>query len=236
MLERAPDFNEKNFQYNSFSAFVRDCKGIAIDIRGTTDFAVAPAEHAESLSERTEVEGHTRIRPHFWRAFVSFPKDNEVRSFIPETGRVYIGPPGNCPPSVPIPPIPREVQLKWRRDFINSLGEESELRSVLPELTLQGGFKAFTVALEDRPGLRKRWHSVLVDRVASTIRAWGEPIKLPDEAWLLGYDTSRGTQGITEGGVRQRIYALLDQVRTEDLLELRIPIRWFLDTPPKHTK
>src|SRR5689334_21861417 len=79
MLERASDFNEKNFQHKNFSAFVRSCKGIALEIRGTTDFAVVPAEHSAALTAAAQEQ--IRIRPAFWRAFVSFPKDDEIRAF-----------------------------------------------------------------------------------------------------------------------------------------------------------
>src|SRR5712691_923816 len=107
MLQRAPDFNEKHLQHKSFSAFVHSCKGIALEIRGTTDFAVVPAEHSQALTAPTKEQ--IKIRPAFWRAFVSFPKDNEIRAFVPDTGQIYIGPPASCPPSVfPIPSIPRE--------------------------------------------------------------------------------------------------------------------------------
>lgn len=230
MLARAPDFHERNYQYKSFSGFVRETPGVIVDVRGTTDFYVAPADHAQTPP--TEQPKDVRVRAHFWRAFVTFAKQNEARAYNPETGFVFIGSPESIPVnSVKIEPIPKQEQLNWRREFVETQEEDADFKKVLPELVAEGGFKAFTLALETRPALRRRWHAALVSHVAAAIRAWAKPIGLSDSVWLE-------TEMAQAGGdlVRQQVLALLEGIKTEDLVELQIPIRMLLRMPAKVMK
>jgi hypothetical protein len=228
LLEREPTFNERALQYKTFAAFVRDCPGLILETRGNTDFAVVPAGHPEALEDHG---GSRTIRPHFWRAFVSFPKADEVRAFSPTTGLVYIGPAASRPEdaTIPIDPIPVDKQLTWRKQFIESLEEPGDLKNI--QLSTQGGFKAFTLALEDKPALRKRWHGFLLQKVSSAIRTWAEPLKLNESAWIAATPAQ-----LSADPLRQKIYKLLDEVNTEDLLNLEIPIRMLLNVPPKGGK
>lgn len=229
MLEKAPGFSEKSLGYKNFASFVRDCDGIAFRFRGTTDFAIVPANVEKALDEAPQSsEIRLRIRNDFWQAFVGFAVPNQIRAYDRATDKVYRGPADTIPPgALTIPPLKKEDQLSWRRVFVESLGAESPLFNVLPQLTTDGGFKAMADALESFPDLRRRWHSVLVHHVAATIRAWATPHQIPDELWL----TQEVAAPVPGEVARKRVYELLDTIPVEQLLELRLPIRWLLDLP-----
>ena len=58
----------------------------------------------------------------------------------------------------------------------------------------------------------------LSGHVADYIRNWSRTNEIPEDRWL-----KRGGKEKTD--VRKEIYALLDDLSVEELLELRIPIR-----------
>ena len=227
LLQAIPDFREQDLGYKNFASFIRDADGIAFKFRGQADFAVVPSQFADVLE--ASVQEQLRIRPDLWQAFVGFSVPNQFRAYDQTKDLVIKGPPEAIPQhAIRITPIARETQLEWRREFIKSLGPESPLSGLGSALTLDGGFKEFTERLEPHPHLRRRWHVYLTHYVALAIRDWAKQIDLPDSIWL----TQELTAAATPDVVRRRIYELLDAIPVDQLLNLYLPIRSLLDSPP----
>jgi len=226
VLQRTPDFDERALGYRNFAAFVRDTDGVAIKFRERSDFAVTPAEHAAVLEEPSEKR--MWVRPDFWQAFVSFAIQGQIRAYDRTHDRIVKGPQESIPQgAIVITPIPMEEQLSWRRHFIEGLGADSPLREVLPNLHSDSGLKIFSSGLGSHADLRRRWNIVWVKHIATYVRAWAEANEIAENMWLT---TSPGALE-QSGDLRKRVYALLDKIPVEHLLELKIPVRWLLDVP-----
>lgn len=227
ILKQHPEFKESELGYPNFAAFVRDIKGVASEFRTNADFTAVPAQYSEALKEGAEEP--LRIRKDFWDAFVTFPVPGQFRAYDPANDQIVRGTADNIPAGVfTIVPITAEEQLQWRRDFIKELGEDSSLSEVLPQLQPSGGLRAFSQAIDSRPALKRRWYSMLAQRVAERIRQWARSHDVGDTLWVL----SAPSQLQEPEDVRLKIYAVLDRIPVERLLDLSLPVRWLLDVPP----
>lgn len=213
------DFDEHALGYRSFSDFLADSGIAAIRIRPGTDLLAAPIGHENALEE--EPERRPRLRKEIWDAFVRFPVPGESRYYVPGEDTVRVQPNSMPPPadSTLIEPIPAETQLEWRRAFIHGLpeGEQSRLRETLES---ERPFAEFSKSLGGPT--RKAWITYFVSSVFDLVRTWAKQSGIDESVYL-----ERRRDGLRD--VRAAIYSVLDSVPTERLLELRIPIRWFLD-------
>lgn len=220
--ERGAEFNERALGYSGFTDFLSKTGVAAVRFRPGTDALVAPPDHAEALHLEAPVQ-RERIRADFWDAFVSFPVPGEVRGYDPAADGIVRSNAALAEGTKPITPITRETQVRWREEFIDSLEDDSPLRELKGQFTAPGGLSLFTKALTATPSLRPRWNDFLVGRVRTVIEEWGARHGIA-EVWLA----RRGEPRSTEPAVRARLYALLDQIPIERLLELRVPLGWLI--------
>lgn len=227
LLERAraagSEFDEKSLGYTSFSRFVQDTGVAVVKYRGSNDVLIASKDHPEALNERDTT--HPRIRRAFWDAFVRFPVQGEYRGYNPNTDEIVIGASvdtvADC---VPIQPIPKELQLDWRREFVKELGPDSPLGEYLEKFTPQIGFNLFSHVLSKHSQFRVIWSKVFSSKVNDFITEWAKRYGVRDEIWL------ESNLEQIEDNARAKLYAILDQVPIEELVELRIPLKWLLDS------
>ena len=210
--ERGDVFDEHELGYKSFSAYLGQHTEISVTSRPGSDFLVSPAT----------VSGHVHsgeaawIRPDFWRAFVTFGLPDEVRAYDRARDVVYRGSAADAPlETVVITPIPKDAQVTWRKGFLESLEDKDR-----PHVDLGGetAFRDFSNAVRRDQNLSRAWNVFLSGHVADYIRNWSRTNEIPEDRWL-----KRGEKEKTD--VRKEIYALLDDLSVEELLELRIPIR-----------
>jgi hypothetical protein len=218
------EFNERAIGYSGFTDFVSKSGLAAVKFRQGTDALIVPLEQGATL-EVDEKEHRQRIRPDLWGAFVSFPQTGEVRGYDPIEDKV-VSATGLLPHLKPITPISRDTQIRWREEFINELGtDQNPLASVRRQLTAPGGLGAFSKAITATPGLRPRWSDFLARRVRGVIEDWAREHGIVNVR--LGVEPGQSRE---ETPPRERLYALLDRIPVEKLLELRIPLGWLIDT------
>jgi hypothetical protein len=220
--EMGSNFDEKALGYTSFSRFIQDLGIAVVKYRGSNDILIASKDHPEALNEQDLRP--PRIRRAFWDAFVRFQTRNEFRGYNPNTDEIVIGTTAEAiANSVVIEPIPKELQLEWRREFVQELGPESPLAEYEREFTPQNGFTLFSHILSRHSQFRIIWSKVFSGRVNSFISEWAKRYGVRDGIWLESY------LGEIEDTARAKLYAILDQVPIEDLVELRIPLKWLLE-------
>lgn len=227
LLERAramgSDFDEKSLGYTSFSRFVQDTGVAIVKYRGSNDVVIAPKDHPEALNELDARP--PRIRRPFWDAFVRFPVRGEFRGFNPDTNEIVLGASVDAlAEATPIQPIPKETQLEWRRQFVKELGPDSPLAIYDEEFTPQSGFSLFSHLLSKHPQFRFIWSRVFSGKVDDFISDWAKRYGVLDGIWL------ESNLEQIEDNARAKLYAILDQVSIEDLVELKIPLKWLLDS------
>lgn len=217
------EFDEKSLGYTSFSRFVQETGVAIVKYRGSNDVLIALKDHPEALVERDS--SHLRIRRAFWDAFVRFPVRGEYRGYNPNTDEIVIGGTADAVADcVSIQPIPKELQLEWRLEFVRELGPESPLVDYVEKFTPQVGFNLFSQVLSKHPQFRDSWNRAFSAKVSEFISDWAKRYGVRDDIWF-----ESGLQRI-EDTARAKLYAILDQVPIEELVELRIPLKWLLDS------
>ncbi len=210
------EFDERALGYKSFADYLRNNLAVAVETRPGSDLVVSPAH------EQTSPRGPQAlwIRPDIWRAFVSFPREGEYRGYDASSDKVYRGPEINAPAgALPIVPVPKGLQLEWRREFIRSAGQGSSLEGV--NLESVSAFRDFSAKIRARPDLQQAWNVTFSNHVADYIRTWSETHGLPADRWLV-------QEQRLPRDVRREIYNMLDSLSVEELLELKVPLKWFL--------
>jgi hypothetical protein len=232
--ERDLRFEERALGFRRFSEFVAATGAAEISDVGGADILIAPKANRNPTA--TEVRYDGRIRPDFWRAFVSYPVAGQARGYDPAGDKIVVAAADALPPGVvPIEPVSREQQLEWRREFAKSAPEGHWLRQF--KLEDESGVRAFADEIRNDP-LRRKWNDFWLEKTAQTIRQWAEPHSVPDRAWMAS-DTARlqratrttpiGLAGAApRDAEREKLYALLDQLSLDHLLEITVPLRWFL--------
>jgi hypothetical protein len=217
------EFDEKALGHTSFSRFLQDSGVAVVKYRGANDVLIASKDHPEALDELST--DRLRIRRPFWDAFVRFPIQGEYRGYDPNTDEIVIGPSSDVVAEcILIQPIPKELQLDWRREFVKELGPESPLADYLEKFTSQIGFNLFSHTLSKHPQFRDTWNKAFSRRVNDFISDWAKRYGVRHEIWL-----ETGLQRI-EDIARAKLYTILDQVPIEELIELRIPFKWLIDS------
>lgn len=223
-LRGGSEFDQRALGYRSFAEFVLTSGVAAVRFRTGTDALVAPIEQAQELDR--EPDKRTTIRADFWRAFVNFPIPGEARAYDRTRDVVVIGPPATIPPdSVPIKPISLQTQLEWRRRFIDSLGPDSPLAGLQAALGSSAGLRDFSQLIKRNPDLLAKWNKIWVNEICGVVRAWGQQHDIPDDVWLSSPAGQQET-------LRAKLYEVLDTIPIENLLDLRIPLRWLVERRP----
>lgn len=224
---RDVSFDEKTLSFSSFADFISSRDFASVLRRPGTDVLVVPADQLAVLEavergELPETVAKPRIRPDFWQAFVGFPVSGQLRFYDPVLNRVTTQIGGIAPPGVfPITPINPGIQLKWRRDFVDSFGPNSPLFALRDKLNDGSGFRVFAAALRDNADLTEQWNRVWFEHIRQFIAEWAESHRVATEIWLYLPELENDAQSL-----RRRLYALLDNVPTAELLDLKIPLRW----------
>ena len=228
-------FQERVLGFRSFLDFVSSDKELTVERRDGSDFLVQPSTGAtvdtsstDTLSPQllTRQDSQPRIREDIWFAFMSFPRQGIRREYNRETGRVlYLPENTETANGVLITPFTKEQQIEWRKEFTKTV--DAGLRESLEQaLGAHNAFREFSISLKLQPDLMKKWNVFLLSKVEPVISAWAEQNKIPTETWRQRKTEWRDNQ-------RRALYRLLDEVPVEDLLETKVPLRWFLSEGKK---
>jgi hypothetical protein len=203
-----------------------------VDIHRSHDADILVAPKGFNISVASQESARPRIRSHFWKAFVTFPRPGEERGYDPALDRVFFSPPDDLESGVVrIEPITKETQLEWGRTFIDSLARENPVRRVDLDED-RGAFSRFAAKLRDYPNIRDEWNRFWFVKVSEAVKNWAQEHDIPDSAWLV---LSGSTVSDEEAKVRQRIYRIFDTIPVDDLLNVRIPLRALLDGRPEES-
>ena len=215
-------FDEKELGFSSFFEFISDCSGVVVQRRQGSDFVVVPPGEATEQAAPEAAAGKERIRRDFWRAFISFPVVGTRRVYDRANDRV--GYEEETKPAGPYPiitPFPKEQQLVWRREFATKLGETGQ--ELLTAVNSSNPFREFSIVVRRQPKWAREWNGFLLSKVFPVIQAWASYNNVPNERWLMSETVfRRGPLG------RREIYAILDRVPLEELLQLKVPLGWLL--------
>lgn len=239
MLEEAKQdgamFSERELGFRRFIEFVRTVPEIAIQGRSGSDILLAPVTATELLA--AYASPLPRLRRDFWRAFIEFPVPNTVRLYDPAEDKILHENAGTQRQGIVINPVPRETQLQWRRTFSEEQPEaiRSDLLAALDGVG-SAVFNEFSRRLRENPSVMRAWNRYLQKQITDHVEAWAAANNIREETWLAPV---RGPEFFRAAGeaaaprppnVSQRaeLYNFLDQLPIEDLLELRVPLRWVL--------
>ena len=223
------EFNETELGFRNFADFLTKTGVVAVRFREGTDILVAPLEHKSILDD--EPESRMRIRKDFWDAFIGFPSLGELRGYNPTTDRIQVVHSDTLPEGfIAIEAAPKELQLSWRRDFIDSLDPNSPLRAVRERLADYGGFTAFAQALRDLPELRPAWNRAWVAAALTYIGEWARRSGIKGTPWMVGSQPEERSTSTapTRDSDRRRLYSVLDQIPLDRLARVKIPLGWFI--------
>jgi hypothetical protein len=226
VLKSGKEFNERELGFANFASFLKDIGIVTIAFRQGTDLLVVPIGQEEILSQVSPIERPKRIRRDFWDAFIRFPSAAEVRAYDRERDVIVIGLASSIPVNATkITPISKEEQLRWRKDFIASLGSDSPLASLSSSLAQAPtqAFAVFSDALKNYPQLRPKWNQFWKDRIAGLIKEWGLLHGISEDIWHV-----TEAKGKTDD-LRAKLYAVLDSIPIDNLLEIKIPLKWLVD-------
>lgn len=162
------------------------------------------------------------IEPNLWQALV-FVNAREAH-YDPKLRRIAIGPANDA--QIPVPKIAAATQQEWATEFLGREGlDVSDAPIDAPDWWL-----AFPAWLrEHQPLAENRWKKFRTAHVVHVIRQWAEQNHIPIED-LLSRPTARGKAAAVadadgEQKVRGAILSVVGELSTDDLLELRIPLR-----------
>jgi hypothetical protein len=135
-----------------------------------------------------------------------------------------------------IEPIPREIQILWRKQFSEEQAE-TEKNILLRLLEGEGSapFNEFARRLRENPLLMKAWNRYHQKLLTDHVRAWAETNNISADRWSAGpthdrLDGSSSHESLSSPGLGQRaaLYNFLDNLPIDDLLELRVPLGWLV--------
>lgn len=233
--------------YSSLKEVLADLERLETVRTGLTRsgvFTVWPGSKiANSIQEleegnSTNLEISPRLRREVWEAFIA-EADLGLRCMHIITGEIRVNlksVPTPEPEWKSIEPIDRETQVKWGREFLDNsnLRGNSEALSALESDTWYVDFpNSIRVKI---PRLLGQWNWIRTQRTIEYAKKWTEDegISLP----LLfesfpNHVSPKGAKDIGKGGQeRDQVLNLLNEMSTEDLLELRIPVRCLLARDP----
>jgi hypothetical protein len=219
-------FSERDLGFPSFLAFLEGTGIAEVAIRGGTDIAVAPRGEPATGGDVIG-ESRARIRPEFWNAFVRFPRPKRKRAFDPRSDRIIETPIELLivSPLVEIEPIPQATQLEWRRAFAAARAD-GPLGDLADRLQVDGGFSAFSKALDPYPEIRREWNVEVSRQVSSAIRNWASAAGIAETVWIENRERPEA-----DAVLRGKVYRILDRVPASRLLDLRIPLGWLVEIP-----
>lgn len=223
-------FDESSLGYKGFLAFVSDCPQVAVTPRASgVDFLAVPTEQLGALPSNRPSPIEI-VRDDFWKAFTVFQRPGERRVYdrihdliLTEDDRKPQG------PNTLITPISKEQQLTWRKEFVGTIQDNTQ-PGLLSALEARDPFREFNALLGRNPRQFKAWHSFKVQKVRGIIQAWADLNRIPNETWLVAPKPKLKPQS------RADLYALLDKLPTERLLDIQIPIGWILEMQNKNTR
>jgi len=225
----AQDFDEKHSGFENFGDFVSQSEFLAVRRRPGTDILVVPKQNADALNE-PEVPTKVRIRDDFWRAFVSFPKSGKRSYYDPTSDEVVVISEQAPQPKLPeIIPITHEQQVDWRREFASAIHADPPLRAkLLDALSSESPLHSFSLALRSNSAVQEAWYCFLSKKVHTGIEDWANRNDIRQKTWLDHTPTR-----VTLDPKRRKLYAALNRIPVDRLLDLTIPLRWLVETEDK---
>jgi hypothetical protein len=233
--ERDLRFEERALGFRRFSEFVAATGAVEISDVGGADILIAPKLQRNSATPSVHRSG--RIRPDFWRAFMSYPVAGQVRAYDAANDKIVTaaGADGLPEGAAPIESVPKDQQLEWRREFAKDAPEGHWLREL--KLEHESGLHAFSDAIRNDP-LRRKWNDFWLEKATQAIRQWAERHNVPERIWVSSDETrsqrpirltAAGSAGAAQRDAeREKLYAVLDQISLDHLLEITIPLRWLI--------
>jgi hypothetical protein len=225
-------FSERELGFNSFAEFVKTIPEIGIQFRVGSDMLLAPASAPETLS--AYAKPLPRLRRDFWRAFIEFPVPNTLRLYDEAEDKILYEEVGTQRKGILIEPISRDTQIQWRRQFAEEQPDNVK-GSLLSALGGPGSssFNDFARRLRENPAVGKAWNRYLQKLITDQVEAWAATNNISPERWSGGVSRISIGGVLTEAGdrpisQRAELYNLLDSLRIEDLLQLRVPLEWLL--------
>lgn len=200
------------------------------------------------VEERT---GHSRIHPDMWRAMV-VPSLNAVHYVdLAETNVVSIGEEGlsslvtEPERYLQIPRVPYETVTTPLREWVERHATESDQIRLLEHLESQDWYQPFANTCAELE--LRGWRTVQYRAVLSHLREWLEQHDIRESTFIL-WPTQEHSQtrpkdkrarrhsapGRTpntmgHSNVRARVIAAVERMSDDELLSLRIPVRYLLD-------
>jgi hypothetical protein len=234
------EFDETQFGYRNFAEFLKQTGVVALKFREGTDILVTPIEHPEALEDSNS---RPRIRRDFWEAFIGFPVPGELRGYNPATDSIRIAHSGTLPDgTIPIEPASKELQLSWRKDFLEFLGVDSPVYAIKDQLNDFNAFRTFSQALRAHPTFQAEWNRVWVNAALNYITDWARKQRVPGTPWLFAPEPNASVQSHFNAPIpsaresnseRQKLYLLLDQIPLDKLSRLQVPLGWFIGKDSK---
>ena len=94
---------------------------------------------------------------------------------------------------------------------------------------------ASVVALIERVGLGERWRTALEGEVTQEVCRWIEAHRLPEAPFFEArIEPNRSQESDPAGRLRGWLHQVLDELSLAEMLDLRIPARFFLQPPGAH--
>lgn len=132
-----------------------------------------------------------------------------------------------------IVPIKRSEQIGWAREFIDETILREDPRTIVT-LESDTWYVDFPNALRSRkPKYASQWNRIRSQKVVEHVHKWCLDNDVPDR-WLFESAPEEVGQGVqardlNEMQKRSLILNTLGKMSTEDLLQLRVPLRYVLD-------
>jgi hypothetical protein len=215
-----------------------EAKGLLVRNREVKHLEVLPA-HARQpvavVAPQVRLAAPPHIRADIWRAFV-YVSQGQQSSFDRQTGNVVsaasAGDQADPPRYIPILCIPMADQQQWMVDFVATRAQLTLSDAPIHD---QFCFTKFPAWLrEHEPGLDRLWKQFRAQRVAERVRQWATANAI-EPSGFFSAPISPSTQGrsssadpAVERAVRAAVVAAARELPVEQLQEISIPIRLFL--------
>lgn len=145
--------------------------------------------------------------------------------------------------------IPQETKKSWMKEFIDGLHEQDAMRRVLgPALETDRPLTSFVRAVRGTPELGRAWTATFAERVGVVIEEWlsahgidldpylevPSPQRRRSNRVAPTQPTARAEKARSpesrsgDDGLRDQLFAVLNQLSTDELLQLRVPIVYAL--------